>query len=842
MRKLLAIVLVLCIVMGTMSGCGARDDSSEEIEFEQLEWPVYNNAKQIPVPKSSMADIQNKNDVRFSFYLANTTFEDFTDYVAACKEKGFTVDPVEQENRFYAFNNDRYELTVEYHEGDIMYVSVVEERFDVEIKLLHVNETSADMYDLTIEIDGGWEEDSERGDEAVSFDSYLKEGKHTLIVENSEDDDISGRIDFEIAADGEYLEFEINCLSNKIEISRINGTVSENSQKAQETDIAYPVNPDAYLSLSADDVDKELSIIKNMTAFKDKSKAEALAAYPELGDDDWSKLLMDGELFGITGQYAFVYSDDVISSFGFHWMMDDYDTHTNQMLHCLNTYFGNCTTSKEFYSGGTTYNQYKWTKTTEEQWFVHLSLQDSNSGWLEITPATAVTAKESFIECGLFSIAASRFEERFEESFDGIEGYVFKLQKEEDGTKAATDADNFLYYRIIDANKNNRNVGMIDFTKPNGKALHYTEELSPNCWNGINLLIEKADDVSAVVLATVFAADPGAGYNEAFDIAQDIVDSVSVYTGDTDDLNIIEHNHISYILYTDNEYHYLLVSVSGSDNSSQSEESLYKNESAQKDSGSSNDGISLTQAKNVFDDVFSEYDQLVEDFSELLDYCNQTNFTSEDQIHEFEEQWADLANTANELAYKLETNTPPRECKAEWDAFAEKLKEIGTILYKGSVMDSNYDGSYTTSEMESVINTSCDDFVAVGEDIIEIARTFYDKIDGNIGNTQSSAPADTSTTKPTSSQSKKCEECGKSATKSVNLFGQTEYYCTTHYNEIMDIIDMMESDVGKGTASKHTCEECSSEGTHSIIGFSGKTEYYCTKHYNELQAMLEIFG
>ena len=157
-------------------------------------------------------------------------------------------------------------------------------------------------------------------------------------------------------------------------------------------------------------------------------------------------------------------------------------------------------------------------------------------------------------------------------------------------------------------------------------------------------------------------------------------------------------------------------------------------------------------------------------------------------------------------------------------------------------MDSNYDGSYTTSEMESVINTSCDDFVAVGEDIIEIARTFYDKIDGNIGNTQSSAPADTSTTKPTSSQSKKCEECGKSATKSVNLFGQTEYYCTTHYNEIMDIIDMMESDVGKGTASKHTCEECSSEGTHSIIGFSGKTEYYCTKHYNELQAMLEIFG
>ena len=532
MRKLLAIMLVLCIVMGTMSGCGARDDSSEEMEFEQLKWPTYDNAKQIPVPKSSMADVQNKNDVRFSFYLANTTFEDFTDYVAACKEKGFTVDPVEQDRRYYAFNNARYELTVEYHEGDIMYVSVVEERFDVEIKLLHVNKTSADMYDLRIEIDGDWEDASGCGDEAVSFDSYLREGKHTLIVENAEDNDINGRIDFEIVEDGEYLEFEINCLSNRIEISRINGTISENSKNAQETDIAYPVDPDDYLSQS----------------------------------------------------------------------------------------------------------------------------------------------------------------------------------------------------------------------------------------------------------------------------------------------------------------------VPGSDNSSQSAESVNKNESAQKGSKASNDEISLTQAKNIFEDVFSEYDKLVEDFSDLLDYCNQTNFTSEDQIHECEEQWADLANTANELAYKLEANTPPSECKTEWDAFVEKLKETGTILYTGSVMDSNYDGSYTNSEMESVINAACDDFVAVGEDIIEIARTFYDKMDGNTGNTQGSAPADTSTTSPTSSQTKKCEECGKTATKSVNLFGQTEYYCTTHYNEIMDIIDMMESNVGKGTASKHTCEECSSEGTHSIVGFSGQTEYYCTKHYNELQAMLEIFG
>lgn len=220
MKKLLAVLLVMFIIMGAISGCGAGDDPSDEMEFEQLEWPAYDNAKQIPIPKSSMADVRNKNDVRFSFYLANTTFEDFTDYIAACKEKGFTVDPIEQDNRFYAFNNDRYELTVEYHEGNIMYVEVVEERFDVEIKLLHSDKTSAKQYDIRIEIDGYWEEDSEKGDEVIAFDAYLKEGPHTLTIENDDDEDINGRIDFIVSKDGEYFEYTIECLSNKIYIGQ----------------------------------------------------------------------------------------------------------------------------------------------------------------------------------------------------------------------------------------------------------------------------------------------------------------------------------------------------------------------------------------------------------------------------------------------------------------------------------------------------------------------------------------------------------------------------------------------------------------------------------------------
>lgn len=85
-------------------------------------------------------------------------------------------------------------------------------------------------------------------------------------------------------------------------------------------------------------------------------------------------------------------------------------------------------------------------------------------------------------------------------------------------------------------------------------------------------------------------------------------------------------------------------------------------------------------------------------------------------------------------------------------------------------------------------------------------------------------------------------DCTREGTKSYfGIGGQTEYYCLTHYNEIIEIMSDMEEDVGKSSYSKHTCEECSREGTYSIVGISGSTEYYCSTHYRELKELLEMF-
>ncbi len=101
------------------------------------------------------------------------------------------------------------------------------------------------------------------------------------------------------------------------------------------------------------------------------------------------------------------------------------------------------------------------------------------------------------------------------------------------------------------------------------------------------------------------------------------------------------------------------------------------------------------------------------------------------------------------------------------------------------------------------------------------------------------------TTKPELTRyTKTCIECGKQASKTyTNPFSnKVENYCYTHYYEIISIMGEMEEDVGNGLYSKHTCEECSREGIHSYEGFTGETEYYCTEHYEELKAMLSVFG
>ena len=197
--------------------------------------------------------------------------------------------------------------------------------------------------------------------------------------------------------------------------------------------------------------------------------------------------------------------------------------------------------------------------------------------------------------------------------------------------------------------------------------------------------------------------------------------------------------------------------------------------------GSYKEKITLSEAKSIYENVFDGWNTLIDDFIALLD---QDTFTSIEEINKYEDQWMELSDTSYNLANELLINTPPEEVATEWNAFADKLMEIGSILFTHSTMDANLDNHYDGEEMTSVIESARTKFVAVGEEIAEISKSFVSKTE------DVDVP---SSGNGSSSNSHKCEECGKSAPYSyISPFsGEKEYYCKTHYDKLMDMLENM---------------------------------------------------
>lgn len=240
--------------------------------------------------------------------------------------------------------------------------------------------------------------------------------------------------------------------------------------------------------------------------------------------------------------------------------------------------------------------------------------------------------------------------------------------------------------------------------------------------------------------------------------------------------------------------------------------------------------LTKNEAKAIFDSNYEDFVKLIDDLSDAIDYWNDNDFTTLDDIHTYENMWQSMADTARAIQDSMLKNLPLEMYEADWNQFAEYMSELATILEKGTNMNTNGDSEYTGDEMATLIREISSEFVDIAyiaDDLATEIKTSFEEnnsSDSNSGHT--------------------CTECGKNAPHSyTNPFsGGIEYYCETHYQEIIDMMGEMEEDVGQSSQSKHTCEQCNREGTHRYDSFTGQTEYYCTQHYEELMEMLESFG
>lgn len=114
-----------------------------------------------------------------------------------------------------------------------------------------------------------------------------------------------------------------------------------------------------------------------------------------------------------------------------------------------------------------------------------------------------------------------------------------------------------------------------------------------------------------------------------------------------------------------------------------------------------------------------------------------------------------------------------------------------------------------------------------------------------------STPAGTNNKQYGNTQSSFTNKYGTATTKCAHT-GCSNYIaksgdtncCTTHSNRCLDCNKYIDEDAYYcvsciAAVATPTCEACSKKATYSIKGITGQTEYYCTEHYNEMKELLE---
>ncbi|MCH5170763.1 MAG: hypothetical protein J1F24_05695 [Oscillospiraceae bacterium] len=123
MKKVLSVLLII-VLISTFSSCTNKPDTQvdSKMEYAEFEWPDSEIAKLIPVPKSNIGYIYWAEDYGFVIYVANTTADDYAEYVKACEESGFTIDGRKGDDFFWADNENGYQVTVRLQEDDVMFI------------------------------------------------------------------------------------------------------------------------------------------------------------------------------------------------------------------------------------------------------------------------------------------------------------------------------------------------------------------------------------------------------------------------------------------------------------------------------------------------------------------------------------------------------------------------------------------------------------------------------------------------------------------------------------------------------------------------------------------------
>jgi hypothetical protein len=111
---LLIIVAIAAIVLflGCSSSGSFTGSSNDDTRYAEISWPSSGLGALIPEPPSTWGRISYDGESSFDAEVGRVSEDDFSSYIAACKDAGFNVDYSDHSDWFNAKNADGVDLTL----------------------------------------------------------------------------------------------------------------------------------------------------------------------------------------------------------------------------------------------------------------------------------------------------------------------------------------------------------------------------------------------------------------------------------------------------------------------------------------------------------------------------------------------------------------------------------------------------------------------------------------------------------------------------------------------------------------------------------------------------------
>lgn len=198
-------------------------DVEAPMKLGEIKWSESEIAKLLPVPEFEFGKIEKDDVSEFSLYFSGISYDSYTKYVNECSQNGFNVDSTKTEKAFSTKNSDDYSLTVDYKGNSIVYLSIKEPEYNININVEYTSELFDSDYDVDIYADNDNVGTITHGN-TDTFDSILNKGIHTIKFVNADDNSICNEIKVKINKQ-ETLKFKITCNDDKIDIETLSGDI-----------------------------------------------------------------------------------------------------------------------------------------------------------------------------------------------------------------------------------------------------------------------------------------------------------------------------------------------------------------------------------------------------------------------------------------------------------------------------------------------------------------------------------------------------------------------------------------------------------------------------------------